>query len=61
MGEKWPRCYGNNFTEISTKEISRVILNAIFWKKITFVLHYQLTSLFTRKPGEKNHCQKTLG
>jgi len=48
MGEKWPHCYSNKFTGVSKIEISYVILNAIYWKKINFV-HLQLAYTETRR------------
>jgi len=46
--EKWPHCYGDKFTKISTKEKNCVIFNAIFWKKINFV-HQELVYTETRR------------
>jgi len=46
--EKWPHCYGDKFTKISTKEKNCVILNVILWKKINFV-HQELVYTETRR------------
>jgi len=48
MGEKWPHCYSNKFTEVSKIEINCVILNAIYCKKVNFV-HHQLVYTETRR------------